>query len=159
MLINIEQLTHNDIKCAERKKILSKKESTYAYNLMLYILMLFIAILFIVSYFRFTRIIQKNKYIEDSIKEYTGKIARIEDRIEEDNKMIERLRLKKEDFQLRLNVEDHSFDIVYLNLHGERDTIDKLKDEISKLESELEALQDQNYQYKQIIYSKTHTKQ
>ena len=159
MLLNIEQLTHNDIKCAERKKILSKKESTYAYNLMLYILMLFIAILFIVSYFRFTRIIQKNKYIEDSIKEYTGKIARIEDRIEEDNKMIERLKLKKEDFQLRLNVEDHSFDTVYLNLHGERDAIDKLKDEISKLESELEALQDQNYQYKQIIYSKTHTKQ
>lgn len=159
MLLNIEQLTHNDIKCAERKKILSKKESTYAYNLMLYILMLFIAILFIVSYFHFTRIIQKNKNIEDSIKEYTGKIARIEDRIKEDNKMIERLRLKKEDFQLRLNVEDHSFDTVYLNLHGERDAIDKLKDEISKLESELEALQDQNYQYKQIIYSKTQTRQ
>lgn len=159
MLLNIEQLTHNDIKCAERKKILSKKESTYAYNLMLYILMLFIAILFIVSYFHFTRIIQKNKSIEDSIKEYTGKIASLEDRIKEDKKMIERLRLKKEDFQLRLNVEDHSFDIVYLNLHGERDAIDKLKDEISKLESELEALQDQNYQYKQIIYSKTHTKQ
>ena len=121
--------------------------------------MLFIAILFIVSYFHFTRIIQKNKSIEDSIKEYTGKIANLEDRIKEDNKMIERLRLKKEDCQLRLNVEDHSFDTVYLNLHGERDAIDKLKDEISKLESELEALQDQNYQYKQIIYSKTHTKQ
>lgn len=159
MLLNIEQLTHNDIKCAERKKILSKKESTYAYNLMLYILMLFIAILFIVSYFHFRRIIQKNRSIEDSIKEYTGKIARLEDRIKEDNKMIERLKLKKEDFQLRLNVEDHSFDTVYLNLHGQRDAIDKLKDEISKLESELEALQDQNYQYKQIIYSKTQTRQ
>ena len=100
---------------------------------------------------------QKRKNADYCIKEYTEKISSLEDRIKEDNKMIERLKLKREDFKLRLNVEDHSFDTVYLNLHREREAIDKLQDEISTLESEFEALQAQNYQYKQIIYSKTHT--
>ena len=159
MLLNVEEFPHNDIKCSAKKKILSKKESIYAHNLMLYLLIIFIAILMIVSYFHFKRIIQKNKSIENSMKEYKEKISSLEDRIKEDNKMIERLKLKREDFKLRLNVEDHSFDTVYLNLHGEREAIDKLQDEISTLESEFEALQDQNYQYKQIIYSKTHTRQ
>ena len=66
MLLNVEEFPHNDIKCSAKKKILSKKESIYAHNLMLYLLIIFIAILMIVSYFHFKRIIQKNKSIKHS---------------------------------------------------------------------------------------------